>query len=879
MHSLEYILVMLFAVLLSNLISQRLSRISTPLVQVGLGIVISLLPVFNYDNTLDPEFFLVLFIAPLLFEDAKKADKPMLWRHKRPILLLALGLVFATCLAVGVFMDWLIPAIGLPAALAFAAALAPTDAVSVGLMRKTAQIDDDQRSLLQGEALFNDASSIVSFQFALAALAVGPFAAAAGLSEWLFFGDIAVTFLVMFLGGVLVGVVLMLVRYLVVKVIRASGIESITFHVLFELLTPLLVFLIAESLHVSGIIAVVAAGILHSFSGRRQTPENARHNIVSTSVWGVVGFSLNGIVFLILGTQLPTLAVHAWNNSAVGFGQMLLAMLLGLLAILAIRFVWVLVIRRNVAIASAKDKLVEDDAATSAREAPMNACAPDSESIRPRSVWGNDATTCGNGVVCPDRAGANWPEDGRAMIHRRLPRQAVVLNEAGEALGAAASPQADKPLRAAALPEADDPLGASSPLESDNLLEADDPLDADDSLEADGLPAERRVTIDLNSLEERIAAHFERSDKAQGKARAARVQARLQARAAARAAAAEERGCPGYRRAHLHDALLMSLMGVKGAITLALLLTAPLLLPDGSPFPERNLLLFLASGIIVLSLVLANFLVPLIAPRHEQEPTADDELRAISTIYRSVIRDISEHATPKSRSAADTVIRQYDNRLRRLLRDNAVFNPEEEELRRRIVNWSREHTLELVSQGQVSFMVGIVYFYQMGRLLGHIEHHGEKRWMLLDILRQAARQLRARRRWRREHPGAQKPPRRPMRVALIELQNENYRMALRRLDRLMAEPDAPIAAINLMAGDLRRRRDRLRDAERPLQALSREKFADFQLSVLDIETRALHYEREAIERQRKAGRISRETARHLRDNVSIMEIDIEQQLE
>ncbi|MDR2714931.1 MAG: cation:proton antiporter, partial [Coriobacteriales bacterium] len=292
MHSFETILIMLVAILVSNLISQRFSRVSTPLIQIALGIILALIPMLHFEIELDPELFLVLFIAPLLFEDAIKADKPTLWSLKRPILLLALGLVFLTTVSVGSFVHFFIPAIPLAAAFALAAALAPTDALAVISLGETTTIKPQKRAILQGEALFNDASSIVSFQFALAVLAVGPFAAAAATDEVHFAGSIVLTFLFMFIGGVIVGVILMVLRLFLVQLMRRAGIENITFHVLFEVITPLLVFLIAEAVGVSGIIAVVVAGIAHSFVPRRQTPDTARHKIVSASVWSMVGFTL-----------------------------------------------------------------------------------------------------------------------------------------------------------------------------------------------------------------------------------------------------------------------------------------------------------------------------------------------------------------------------------------------------------------------------------------------------------------------------------------------------------------------------------------------------------------------------------------------------------
>ncbi|MDR0501427.1 MAG: cation:proton antiporter [Coriobacteriales bacterium] len=802
MHSFEYILVMLGAVLLSNLISQRFPRISTPLIQIGLGIAIALMPFLHFDMSLDPELFLVLFIAPLLFEDAKKANKPMLWRLKRPILLLALGLVFTTCLAVGGFVNWLVPAIPLAAAIALAAALAPTDAVAVSSLKESITITEDQEGLLQGEALFNDASSIVSFQFALAALAVGPFAAAAGEPGLVFFGDVAITFAVMFLGGVATGIVLMLLRYALVRFLRARGVDSITFHVLFEIVTPFIVFLIAEALHVSGIIAVVTAGIAHSFGGRSQTPTKAMQNIVSGSVWSVIGYALNGVVFLILGTQLPGLTMHLWQFSEVGHLRLIVAVVAILAAIMLLRLIWVFVMHRNSIIVTRKAHL----------------------------------------PLSPQVTG--------------VANAAEVTQVTGVANAAEVTQQATY----SAFP-----------------------------MTFDSTPSMTQVDESITTIEEMAEArHTLRTQE--------REQSKLDVKAQRRAAIAAERSAPGYFKAHVHDALVLSLTGVKGAITLALLLTIPLTLSDGADFPQRSLLLFLASCIIMLSLLLANFVLPLIAPKVHEALQPEDEVRAIMDICRNVIHRLSEQMTPQNKQASESVIRQYNNRLITYKQNNNISDPDEDELRRRIIAWEREYTLELIDEDKVSLVVGTMYLYQLSRMLSHIEHHGERQWLLKGFFDQLRHRFLARRfRANKEsalnasEPSkeqrqalrgeAAKMGRHSMAISLQELQRVNYRNVLRKLDTLMAEPGAPIRAINMVVSDFRRRLSRTETFGRPLTGISVHKNKEYEMHLADVESAALAFEREAIRSYQEHGRISRETAAKLFDNVAMMELDIEEHLE
>ena len=162
-------LLLIAAVLVSSVVDQIVPKVSLPLIQIGMGVIIALLASAAIRIELNPDLFLVAFIAPLLYDEAKHADKELLWRDRKPILSLAIGLVIATTLAIGFAVNAFIPSIGLAAAFALGAALGPTDAVAVSSLAKEVDIPERQASILKGELLLNDASGIVSFQFALAA--------------------------------------------------------------------------------------------------------------------------------------------------------------------------------------------------------------------------------------------------------------------------------------------------------------------------------------------------------------------------------------------------------------------------------------------------------------------------------------------------------------------------------------------------------------------------------------------------------------------------------------------------------------------------------------------------------------------------------------
>ena len=193
----ELILCIIAAVVVSSFVSRFVPKVSTPLVQIVLGVLVTYLPFFP-DAKLDPELFMVLFIAPLLYLEAHEIDKSALLKTLDLSLSLAIGLAIVTMAAVGFTLHAVWPSITLASALALGAALGPTDAVAVSSLGKEASLTQRQRSVLKGESLFNDASGIVGFQFALAAAFTGEFAV----------GQAAGEFVISFFGGTLFGLVI-----------------------------------------------------------------------------------------------------------------------------------------------------------------------------------------------------------------------------------------------------------------------------------------------------------------------------------------------------------------------------------------------------------------------------------------------------------------------------------------------------------------------------------------------------------------------------------------------------------------------------------------------------------------------------------------------
>lgn len=333
MAMLEQALVLLATVLASAVIAQLIPRISLPLIQVACGVVVALVANAQIAITLNPELFLVLFIAPLLFHEARESNKLQLWKNRGAMLSYAIGLVVAIVLIVGFALHWLAPSIPLAAAFALGAALGPTDPIAVASVSERADIPHRQRIILQGESLLNDASGIVSFQFSVAAVVTGAFSAMEAVEE----------FAVSFVGALVLG---FLLGYLLVKateLVRDWGLENTTFHVLLEILTPFIAYLLGEALHVSGIIMVVACGITMSLTPQGINPAISRMNIVSSSVWEVLAFALNGIVFVMLGTQLPLSIGNIWADEGISNLDLIIIIIVIFVLMHGTRFVWTLV--------------------------------------------------------------------------------------------------------------------------------------------------------------------------------------------------------------------------------------------------------------------------------------------------------------------------------------------------------------------------------------------------------------------------------------------------------------------------------------------------------------------------------------------------------
>ena len=328
------ILIMTLVVSLSGVITKVLPfQIPLPLIQIGIGALLAW-PQFGLHVEFDPELFLLLFIPPLLFADGWKTPVNEFLSQGREIIGLALVLVLVTVVGVGFLIYFMVPGIPLIPAFALAAVLSPTDAVALSSIVGEGRIPKRIMGILQGEALMNDASGLVSLKLAVA-VAIGSMAFTVGGASLEFF-KVAI-------GGLLAGIAISWLYGKSMRLMsRYSGDEP-AIQTLLLLLLPFASYLIAEHMGVSGILAAVAAGMTITRAGvLRNAPLAMR--LRANSVWAMLEFVFNGMVFLLLGLQLPGIletSISAANaDPDVELWMLFLDVVIIYFALIMLRFLW-----------------------------------------------------------------------------------------------------------------------------------------------------------------------------------------------------------------------------------------------------------------------------------------------------------------------------------------------------------------------------------------------------------------------------------------------------------------------------------------------------------------------------------------------------------
>lgn len=330
MHILEAVILLMTLVVFSNVVDHFIPAVPVSLIQVVLGLGAAL--VMRVTIPLETDWFLLLFIAPLLFNDGRRFPKRELWKLRGPILANAIVLVFLTTILGGFLFHLIIPTMPFSVSFALAAILSPTDPVAVQSISKRAKLPEGILHIVSGESLINDASGLIAFKYAVAATVTGVFSIKSAAIDFIYISIVG------FVSGiVIIALILMMENWL-----YRQGINDVIFSTVLQVTTPFVVYLVTEEFfHASGVIAVVTAGIIFHFYGTAPDRSQPELKLVSEKTWDIIIYTLNGIVFLILGIELPLATTNVIQNNKINTFAALGISFVAWLILLAIRVFWI----------------------------------------------------------------------------------------------------------------------------------------------------------------------------------------------------------------------------------------------------------------------------------------------------------------------------------------------------------------------------------------------------------------------------------------------------------------------------------------------------------------------------------------------------------
>jgi len=320
-YNLLQVLILLSVALMLMMLSRKF-RLSYPLILVVAGLSCSYIPGIP-TITIDPELVLLIFLPPLLYEAAWYTSWNDFWKWKRAIGLLSFGLVIFTSVIVAVVSVALIPGFTLPMGFLLGGIISPPDAVAVTSVLKQMKIPKRVLTILEGESLVNDASSLIVVRFALAAILTGHFSAQ----------QASFSFLLVTIMGICIGLAIGQIIYFIHRFLPTTA----SIDAAFTLMTPYFMYLCAEHFHCSGVMAVVSGGLFLSYRSH-EIFTDGQSRLQTTGVWATLTIMLNGFIFLLMGLQLTTVMGGLKGHSlieALGY-----ALCISLIVIF-IRVIWV----------------------------------------------------------------------------------------------------------------------------------------------------------------------------------------------------------------------------------------------------------------------------------------------------------------------------------------------------------------------------------------------------------------------------------------------------------------------------------------------------------------------------------------------------------
>lgn len=295
------LVVILLLIMLANKI-----KVAYPVLLVLAGLAISFIPKIPVIQ-IEPDLIFFIFLPPLLYEAAWTVSWKELWRWRRIITSFAFIVVFLSALSVALVANYIIPGFSLALGFVLGGIVSPPDAVSANAILKFVKVPKTMSSILEGESLLNDASSLIIFRFAMIAVA----------TEQFIFYKAAISFSWMIFGGIGIG---LLIGWLFMKAHKYLPTDA-NVDIVLSLLTPYIIYLAAEEAHSSGVLAVVCGGLL--LSNNRHRFLSSKSRLRGINVWESFCFILNGIVFMLIGLDLPQITnglEEVSISTAIGYG-------------------------------------------------------------------------------------------------------------------------------------------------------------------------------------------------------------------------------------------------------------------------------------------------------------------------------------------------------------------------------------------------------------------------------------------------------------------------------------------------------------------------------------------------------------------------------
>ena len=309
MHSIFIQYVYLILIILALVMIADKLRLAYPMVLVLGGLTLSLTTEFS-NITINPELVFFIFLPPLLYEAAWQISWKEFWKWRRVITSFAFPIVIITSCVIAFVSSALIPGFTLALGFLLGGIISPPDAISATTILRRVNVPRSLLSIAEGESLLNDASSLIVFRFASAAVITGQF----------HFREAATSFFLVIFMGIFIGLIVGIIFYAIHRWLATTP----SIEIVLTLVTPYCMYYFAEHFHFSGVLAVVSGGLF--LSSKRQSMLNFRSRIEGVNVWTNLVFVLNGLIFLLIGLQLPSITRQLGNTSlseAIWYGLLI----------------------------------------------------------------------------------------------------------------------------------------------------------------------------------------------------------------------------------------------------------------------------------------------------------------------------------------------------------------------------------------------------------------------------------------------------------------------------------------------------------------------------------------------------------------------------